>query len=339
MAKTPPAQRFSDAKKTSLVTQIGSARNPYDAWWSKGGRLCAAAFDMPYIVLESEGEFSRKGLGQIADAIVKTKGNMVLNLNAPSSPNDLKRLIDLCINHKIYFVTQNNMPSADFRPWGLSPYYVAHIDFDHKLAGFKTARQMITAMGGKGGIVALGGKVDNPFALRQLSGLDAALATAPNCHKLAAPADAEWEASAAYDIMRSLIAEHGVNQIAGVWAANDDMALGAIEALRLYKRFIPVTGIGGIKEGINAIQAGTMTATVAWDSFLQGGIGLSLALSAKMGLVDPSAEPHSHRAFYAPFSVVTGDNVLSFIEYRDAEHPLTYCRDFWGPSTGAISDE
>ena len=230
------------------------------------------------------------------------------------------------------------MPPSRLRPWTLSPYYVAHIDFDHKLAGFKTARELITLMGGQGGILALGGKIDNPFALRRLSGLEEALSTAPKCYMLDKPVDAEWEASTGYDIMRSLIAEHGIDQIGGVWAANDDMALGAIEALRLYKRFVPVTGIDGIREAINSIQSGRMAATIAWDSFCRVGIGLSMALSAKNGLLVPSGEPHSHRAFYGPFELVTADNVLNFIEYRNAEHPIIDWRDFWARSTGAIPD-
>jgi ABC-type xylose transport system substrate-binding protein len=183
--------------------------------------------------LQSEGDFKRNGVSQLSDTISRTNGDVVFNLDAPSSSTDLQHLVDLCTSHKVYFVTQNNMPPSRLRPWMLSPYYVAHIDFDHKLAGFKTARELITLMGGQGGILALGGKIDNPFALRRLSGLEEALSTAPRCYMLDKPMDAEWEASAGYDIMRSLIAEHGIDQIGGVWAANDDMALGAIEALRL----------------------------------------------------------------------------------------------------------
>ena len=86
---------------------------------------------------------------------------------------------------------------------------------------------------------------------------------------LASPTDAEWEASTAYDLMLNLIAQHG-SGIGGVWAANDDMALGAIEALRVYGRAVPVTGIDGKRQAIDAIQSGMMTATVAWGLVLAG---------------------------------------------------------------------
>lgn len=328
----------SDQKSTTLVNLIGTLHSPFDAWWSKGGALCAAAFKLPYTVLQHEGRFS-DGLDQLTSIIAKTNGNMVLNLDAPSSPDDLKKLDEICSTNKIYFVTQLNIPPPNLRPWNVSPYYVAHIDFDERLAALQVSRRLINAMGGEGGIIALAGKADTPSTQKRVAALRAALAAAPNCYLLAEPVDAEWEASAAYDITRSLIAAHDRKKIRGLWAANDDMALGAIEALHLYNLAIPVTGMEGAKDAISAIQTARMTATVAWDSFWQGGIGLSLAFCAKTGLIVPAEEPHSHRAFYAPFRLITADNALAFVEYRDSEHPLMDWKDFWGPSTGAIGEQ
>lgn len=337
-AETKQSAPASDQKNTTLVNLIGSRHSPFDAWRSKGGALCAAAYKLPYTVLEDEGNFA-EGLKQIASAIDKTNGNMVLNLGAPSSPDQLKKLDEICSEKQIYFVTENNIPPPDLRPWNRSQYYVAHLDFDEKLAALQVSRRLINAMGGQGGIIALAGKADWPSTVKRTAGLQAALAAAPNCYLLAPPVDAEWEASAGYDITRSLIAEHGDKGIRGLWAANDDMALGAIEALHLYNLPIPVAGMDGAKEAIGAIRAGRMTATVAWDSFWQGGIGLSLALCAKTGLIVPSEEPHSHRAFYAPSRLITAENALAFVEYRDAERPLMDWKDFWGASTGAIGDQ
>ncbi len=318
---------------------VGSLHSPFDAWWSKGGALCAAAYKLPYTVLEDEGDFAGAGLQQLQEIIAKTNGDMVLNLDAPSSPDHLKTLDALCNKSHVYFVTQNNIPPPNLLPWNLSPYYVAHIDFDLKFAAAQVTRRLISAMGGRGGIIALSGKADSPATAKHLAGLQTALATAPNCYLLSPPIDAEWEASAGYDLARSLIAQHGREKIRGLWSANDDMALGAIEALRLYNLSIPVTGIDGTKEAIAAVQSGQMTATVAWDSFWQGGVGLSLAYCAKTGLTVTTEQPHSHRAFYAPFRLITAENARAFVEYRNSEHPLIDWKDFWGPSTGPIGEQ
>jgi ribose transport system substrate-binding protein len=333
--------RPARAGKTKLVNVITSLANPYNNWWSKGGQQCAAHYDLPYAVVQTEGDFHRKGLGQIQDIIDQEHGNVVFNIDAPSEQKDLHALVELCTHKHVYFVTQNSMPPVSARPWAFgstTPYYVAHIDFDHQLAGYRTGRQLMSAVGDQGGILVMSGPPDNAFAARRLSGLMSAFSTAPRCYTLCPPADAEWEASASYDIARSLIAQCGVDRVAGVWAANDDMALGAIDALQVYDRSVPVTGIDGIKQAVDAVQNGKMTATIAWDSFWQGGIGLSLAISAKTGLLNPLAEPRSHRAFYGPFGLVTADNVLDFIAYRDAKGPFEDWRDFWGRSTGPMPD-
>ena len=337
LAERGGSQTAHRTEKTAFVNLIGSLQNPYHRWWSKGGETCAAAFKAPYVLLESEGLFSKNGLPKLSSEIAKTNGNIVLNLDAPPE-TEFVTLEDMCANHRVYFVTQNNMPPAALRPWARSRYYVAHIAFDQRLAGLRTAQHLLASIGGQGGIVALSGKQNEVSSSERLAGLQAALSSTKKCFLLEPAVSAEWHISTAYDIMRRLIAEHGIGRIKGVWAANDAMALGAIEALRLYGRAVPVTGMDGTGQAIDAIQSGNMAATVVWDSFWQGGIGLALAICAKNGLIDILNETHAHRAFYAPFHFVTADNVLSFIEYRDAKQPLTDWRDFWGHSTGAIPE-
>ncbi len=78
------------------------------------------------------------------------------------------------------------------------------------------------------------------------------------------------------------------------------MALGALEALRADGRAgkVPITGIDGIQLAVEAVLAGEMAGTVAWDPFWQGGMGLSIGYQAKTGKFDPAKEPKEHREFY-----------------------------------------
>lgn len=52
----------------------------------------------------------------------------------------------------------------------------------------------------------------------------------------------------------------------GLLCANDVMALGAIEALRAAKRALPVIGVNALPEAIEAIKAGSLTATADFDA-------------------------------------------------------------------------
>ena len=327
--------------KTELVSVVTSRVNPYHEFWCRGGEQCAAHFGLPYSVIQTEGKFRRFGFPQIQETIGRTSANVVFNIDAPNDLADLQALADLCSGKRVRFVTQNSMPPSNARPWSPkfgSPYYVAHIDYDQQLAGYKTGRYLISTLGGRGGILALTGPPTDRFAAKRLVGLIQAIAMAPRCFLLLQPANAEWEASASYDITRGLIAQAGVDRVAGIWAANDDMALGAAEAVALYGQRVPITGIDGLDAAVAAVQSGTLAATIAWSASWQGGIGLSLALGAHTGLVDPVKEPHSHRAFFAPFDLVTSDSVLDFVSDRDTRNALTDWRDYWGRSTGPIPD-
>ena len=330
------------ADKTELVSVIPSRVNPYFELWCRGGEHCAARFGLPHLVIETEGKFGQLGLPKIQQAVQRTNGNVVFNIDAPSDPVELQDLAEYCSGKKVSFVTQNSLPLSSALPGSpkaaTNPYYVAHIDYDHQLAGYRTGRYLISSIGRIGGILVLAGPPDNRSAAKRLAGLNQAMATSQKCFLLHEPANAEWETSASYDITRSLIAEVGLDRVAGIWAANDDMALGAAEALSVHRRRVPVTGIDCLKPAVAAIQEGTLVATVAWSPFWQGGIGLSIGLGAHRGLFDPAREPPSHRAFFAPFELVTSESVLEFVSHRDARNDRIDWLDYWGPSVGPISD-
>jgi ribose transport system substrate-binding protein len=63
-------------------------------------------------------------------------------------------------------------------------------------------------------------------------------------------------------------------QIDGILAANDAMALGAIEALDAANRKALVIGINGTKEAVDAVKSGKLLATGDCDGFVQGCMGV-----------------------------------------------------------------
>jgi ribose transport system substrate-binding protein len=67
-------------------------------------------------------------------------------------------------------------------------------------------------------------------------------------------------------------------QIDGVMAANDAMAIGAIEALEAANRKAIVVGINGTKEAVDAVKAGKLLASGQADPFMQGCLGTIIAI-------------------------------------------------------------
>ncbi|MCT1578093.1 ribose ABC transporter substrate-binding protein RbsB [Oceanobacillus kimchii] len=62
----------------------------------------------------------------------------------------------------------------------------------------------------------------------------------------------------------------GYNDIDAVFAHNDEMALGAIEAIKATGKDIVVVGFDGVDDAIAAVEAGELTATVAQQPDLMG---------------------------------------------------------------------
>ena len=70
-------------------------------------------------------------------------------------------------------------------------------------------------------------------------------------------------------------------------AANDAMALGAIEALDAANRKALVVGINATKEGIDAVKSGKLLAPADFAGYLQGCVGTMAAIRAMHNLPVP----------------------------------------------------
>lgn len=88
--------------------------------------------------------------------------------------------------------------------------------------------------------------------------------------------------SADFDRAKGLTVMENILQskadIKAVFAQNDEMALGAVEALKAAgKKDIVVVGFDGNEDGIKAVKAGTMSATVAQQPIEMGKLALQAA--------------------------------------------------------------
>ena len=196
-----------------------------------------------------------------------------------------------------------------------NPYHatwVAHIAFDGISAGEFTANALVKKMGGKGKIVVIQGMLANTTAIDRHKGLQNVLAKNPGIEVVGSDT-AEWDRTKAFEKMKSFLVANP--DVGGVWAANDNMALGALEAIRAagLAGKVPVSGVDGIGEMLNAVAAGEAVATVLNDSYWQGGMGLALAYAAKTGKVNVKTTPHDKRQYFAKAVEVDQDNVKDII--------------------------
>jgi ribose transport system substrate-binding protein len=321
------------AAPPTLVTSIRSLSNPYHAVWKRGAEAYAKAVGLEHVTLVSEGN-SEKGIADIKAMLAKTGGNMVLNSDPNDTP-DARPIVEASAKAGAYVVTQWNKP-ADLHPADFNPNYVAHIEFDGISSGSTIADILFKAIGGSGGIIALGGLISTTAAIERRKGLDKALAAAPDI-KLLDFQVANWKSTEAFEITQGLLTRFG-DEIKGIWAANDDMGTGALEALRgegLAGK-VPVVGVDGIKSAVEGVRKGEFACTITSDPFWQGGMGLSIAYSAMMKKFDPAKEPPEHREFYGKAVLITKDNVEDYIKNNVASQPKLDWNDLWGRVVGPV---
>ena len=102
--------------------------------------------------------------------------------------------------------------------------------------------------------------------------------------------NANWDKVQGHDKMKNFITSKGIETIEAVLANNDDMALGAIEAIKSEgyntgdpKKYIPVVGVDASAPALQAISKGEMLGTSLNDAFNQGTAAVKIAIAAAKG--------------------------------------------------------
>lgn len=134
---------------------------------------------------------------------------------------------------------------------------------------------------------------------------------------------ANWNRAQALTRMSQLITQYG-SSIELVLANNDDMALGAIDAYdrkNITEADRPaVFGTDGTKEGLSAIEDGTMAGTVYNDKEGQALAMAKLAVAVVEGADLSSFNFTDGRYLYLPYQKVTTENVATFRAKQQGEN-------------------
>ena len=137
----------------------------------------------------------------------------------------------------------------------------SYIASDHVGGGKQAAKALSEAIHGEGEILVLQGKTGSSASRERGQGFDEGLKDSPNI-KVVAKQTAEFERVKGLDVTTNLLQAHP--NVKAIFAENDEMALGAIEALgdKAGKDVI-VVGFDGVEDALKAIKEGTMYASIA----------------------------------------------------------------------------
>jgi ribose transport system substrate-binding protein len=315
-----------------LVGQVRNESNPYEAAWLEGGDSFAESVDLKQQRLTYDGD-STKQQEQISQLLAGDTDCLVMNI-LPNGDSDTPPIVEQAQDAGAFLVTQWNKPAdlavTDYDQW------LSHITYDGKTSGQEIGDALAKAIGGSGGIIALQGILDTGAAKDRYAGLEESLAANPGM-KLLDQQTANFSRAEALEVTKTLLTKHG-DDVKGIWAANDDMALGALEALKAAGKEgeVAVVGIDAVPDALTAIEDGSMTATVSSDGQWQGGIGLAIGYCVATGELSVDDIADDDRAWFAEQFLIQKDNVADFATPKT--DPADFeCDNVFSRSQGPIS--
>jgi ribose transport system substrate-binding protein len=202
-----------------------------------------------------------KGDKQSADVddLISKKVNVLLL--TPLTAEALTPAADRATAQKIPVITLDRAVTSDV---------TQHIGADNKLIGAKAAEYVAnTLLGGKGGkIIEIQGVLGASATTDRHNEFKAWLdKNAPNV-KIIESQTGEYRREPAVKFMEDMLQRYKPGDFDVVYAHNDEMALGAVQALKAANRLnsAKVVGIDGQNEAIDSIKKGEIAATFTYDN-------------------------------------------------------------------------
>jgi ribose transport system substrate-binding protein len=191
--------------------------------------------------------------GELVDAALATgPDGIVFTPTHPTRVNDALRRIAAA-----------KVPLAGFvNPISVGPC-VTYVGADDTRLGGAIAGRLFAALGGKGAVLLVAGPAESVTSLERVAAFREAAAANPGI-RLAGMVHGDYRRDTAYERVREWLAVNGDTD--GIAAANDVMALGALDALEAAGHSATVVGVNAIPEAIAAIRAGRLLASADFNA-------------------------------------------------------------------------
>lgn len=229
---------------------VNDTSNPY--WFTEGKIARETAEEMGYDanVSAHKGDTNAESR-QIDTAITNQAQAIILDpANADGSVGAVRKAVDAGI--PVFVV------NAEINQQGLAKAQLVSNNAQGAALG---AQQWIQAAGDSASYVELKGAPSDNNAATRSNGFETVLSQYPDLDKVGEDV-ANWDRTQGYNKTQSLLQAHP--DIEGVISGNDEMALGAIAALKEAGKLndVVVGGFDGSPDAVDAIKAGELSYTV-----------------------------------------------------------------------------
>jgi ABC-type sugar transport system, periplasmic component len=165
-----------------------------------------------------------------------------------------------------------------------SDHLTSYIGSDDVKAGEIEAEAVLSKINHKGNVVIIEGPIGQSAQIERRKGNMNVIQKYPDV-KVLEMKTANWSRDEALKLMEDWLNAHP-GKINGVIGQNDEMALGAIQAMKqagIDPKTIPTAGIDGVTDALLGIKSGELTSCTLQDATGQAQGALDLALRAVIG--------------------------------------------------------
>jgi ABC-type sugar transport system substrate-binding protein len=186
------------------------------------------------------------------------------------------------------------------------PHNVVFVGSDDLVSGKLQGEEIVRRMGGKGNLVIIEGELDNSATVQRTADIEEVVKSFPEI-KIVEKQTANWSRTDAISLVSNWLTTG--EKINGIAANNDEMAIGAILALKQAgqdpKNYV-IGGIDATADGLAEIANGNLAVTVFQSAKGQGTGSIDTALKLIKG------EP-VETFVWVPYELVTKDNYKNYL--------------------------
>ena len=245
------------AQQKSATLVISTLNNPFFVSVGDGAKDQAAKLGVNLDVQNANNN-DTAALNQATTALVKKPGVLLLDPTSSEAGGSIT-----------VKANQANVPVVAFDRVPDQGKLAAFIGYDAVQAGKNGAKALCEAVGGTGKVAELQGLLGTSVARDRSEGFKAGMKECPGVQVVAVQS-ADFDRGKALDVTTNILqANPGIT---GIYGANDEMALGAVAAVksRGLLATIKIVGNDGIGDALAAVKSGEMYATNAESPFALG---------------------------------------------------------------------
>lgn len=245
---------------------ISTLNNPFFVDLRDGAKAAAARLKVDLVVLDAQNDAAKEASG-IEDLIQKKASVIIIN------PTDSDAIVPT-----VKKINTAGIPVVTVDRGANGGAIAAHIASDNVAGGKMAADYVGKRLKGKGNVVMLEGIAGTSAARDRGKGFKDGLKKYPGI-KLLASQTADFDRAKGLSVMENIL--QAQKSIDAVFAQNDEMALGAVQAIEAAKRQKQtfVVGFDAIGDALTAVKTGRLAATIAQQPKVMGQLAVEAAVN------------------------------------------------------------